>query len=81
MSNLIKLRHTKGLYIDQAKYFLEDGKGGRVLVKVNYKENFYRLRSISKSNGSLGDLKKDAARFAEDLLLRKAKKNIVEKRE
>lgn len=77
MIYLIKFKYTKGLYLDNARYFLDDANGSKVQVDIDYKNNTYTHIRIKGAGSSLRLLEKEVHKFALRLLKDKSRKNMA----
>jgi hypothetical protein len=74
---LKKLIYTKSFVFEKARYVLSDGKGNRLLLTVDYKNNKHADVVIKKNGGGYMELQKEAGKVARDLLERKHKVNFA----
>lgn len=64
------LKFIKSFLFDYAQYYLEDVKGDKIVLKINYKENNY---SVTRLEGDFhGKFKKEVNALAKSLLGRKS---------
>lgn len=69
----MKTKNIKEFYIGEANYFVHGDGGEKIILKLNYWENSYRIEGKSDIA-----LVKEAENIAKDLLGRKSKYNFAE---
>ena len=72
------MNDLKSFRIGTAFYVLENKKGSKLRLNVNYGENSFDLE-VLLDKGNLSLLRKQAEATAKYMLGKKAKKNLVEK--
>ena len=70
--------NLKSFKIGEAYYFLENKKGSKLRINVNYAEDKFDLLVLN-DKGDVEQLKLQAAITAKHMLGHKAKKNLVNK--
>lgn len=72
------MQNLKNFRIGEAFYFLENNKGSKVRININYAKDAYELLPLA-DNGDMDLLEKQASVAARHMMGKKAKKNLVEK--
>lgn len=72
-----QLPTIKQIYFGFAEYRVSDGKGDRVLLRVNYRNNSYEI--VSTGSTSHHAFRDELVLFAEDLLKRKHNTNFAKR--
>ena len=73
---MLKLNYTKGFYFDFAQYRVSDGYGNEALLKVDYKNNKFKLEENGNPIGK--DFRTEIETFAKDMLARKHAVNFAQ---
>ena len=69
------MNDIKNFRIGKAIYIIENDKGSKLKIELDYGRNFFRFEVLVRG-GNLGRLKKQAVIIAKDMLGRKAQKNL-----
>lgn len=70
-----QLENVKQFMFESAQYYVSDGDGDRVILRVDYKNNSY---SIEEKGGTLNPaFRQDISQVAADLLQRKHGENFA----
>ena len=72
-------KNIKSFKFDKAQYFVGDGRGNELLLKVNYKDNKFDLEAKKTNGGGMKVLQNAVAIVAKDLLKRKHGVNFADK--
>lgn len=71
----MKRKYIKKFIFDKAQYYVGDGNGNEVLLKINYYNKTYRLHTKTKITDQ--KFENDLKGIAEELLERKHGKNFA----
>ncbi|OGY40359.1 MAG: hypothetical protein A2570_03735 [Candidatus Brennerbacteria bacterium RIFOXYD1_FULL_41_16] len=74
---MIDIKHIKTFIFNHAQYKMSDEKGNEIILKIDYKNNSYSLKNISKTVNK--SFRTEARMIARDLLRRKHGINFADK--